>query len=525
MAEARAEVSRRRGVSRIWIVPIVAVLLGAWMVAYTWATEGPTIEITFSTAEGIESGKTKVKARSVEVGVVESVELAKDLESVVVTAKMEHSAARLLREDSQLWVVRPRIGAAGVSGVGTILSGGYIELEPGEGEAGRREFRGLEDPPVTPVGTPGLRLSLISERAGSISAGDDITYRGIRVGRIESVVLDTDAQEVRYEAFVEAPYEDLVRRNTRFWNTSGIHFSAGVDGVQLQTGSLKSLLLGGVAFGLPEGMEPGRRVRNGAVFQLFPDQGSIDTPFYEYGLLYVVEFERSVRGLRPGAPVEYRGLHAGQVERIMLREMSRRMDLAPGHGAPIAVLIRLQPGSLEMGDSEDGKKLLRETVENAVKNGLRATLSTGNLLTGSLYVALDIHPDEAPASMGRFAGHPTIPTIAGGLEGIELRVTRLLDKLNALPLEDVARTADGTLGSAEATLDEVRRAVVDLRAMLESEGVRNLPASLDASLEELNRTLRGVSALAQTLDEQPNALIFPRDATPDPEPPAGAPAP
>jgi paraquat-inducible protein B len=501
---AEATVTQRRRISGVWVVPIVAVVLGVWMVVYAWRTEGPEITITFSTAEGIEAGKTKIKARSVGVGIVESVVLGDDLKSVVLTATLDRAAIPLLHEDTQFWVVRARIGAGGVSGLGTVLSGGYIELAPGTGKLGRREFKGHDEPPVTPAGTPGLHLSLESDRAGSVSAGNDMA---------------------RYGAFIEAPYDDLVNTRTRFWNVSGISFSATAAGIEVQTASLESLLLGGVAFGLPEGVEPGNPVDDGASYPLFGSYKDINEDPYQHSVEYVVRFARSVRGLQPGAPVEYRGLKSGYVERLLLEELAgeRAEEGRRGTGRPIPVLIRLEPGRLQMTDTAEGEALLEATVAEGVDNGLRATLSTGSLLTGSLYVALDMYPDEAPAKLGTFAGRPTIPTIPGGLEAIEYRVAKLLDKLNALPLDDVTRSADATLREADATLSELRRSVAELRLLLASEDFQGLPGSVDSSLRELDRTLRSVNAVAETLEDQPNALVFPRAHVKDPEPPAGSP--
>ena len=519
MSEAQAVVSRRQGISRIWLVPIVAVLLGAWMVVYTWRNQGVEITIQFANAEGIEAGKTKIKALSVEVGVVESVVLNDDLESVTVTAQIERAAIPLLREDSQFWIVTARIGAAGISGLGTLVSGGYIELSPGTSEKTARRFGGLAVPPVTPSGTPGLNVLLVSDRAESVGTGSPVLYKGFRVGSIESAEFDVESQKMHYGAFVDAPYDDLVNGKTRFWNMSGIHFSATAEGIELDTGSLQSLLVGGIAFALPEGVAAGEPVEDGASFELYPDRKAIDARPYRYSTEFVVEFASSVRGLQPGAPVEYRGLASGQVERILLEELTN--EGGEGEGAPIPVLIRLEPGRLLMGDTEEGVETLRRTVDRAVKNGLRATLSTGNLLTGSLYVALDVYPDEKTQELGSFAGWRTIPTIASGFEGILVKLTALLDKLNALPLDSVADSADGTLKSAEKTMAELERTLGEMRALLASEGVQTLPESLDRSLAELNRTLQSLEGLASTLEDQPNTLIFPRAPVADPEPPAG----
>ena len=512
MAEERASVRRRQRIPAIWIVPLVTALLGLWMVYTTWQNQGPEITIVFSTADGIESGKTKIRARSVQVGLVTGLRLGEDNESVIVTAELERTAAPLLREDTEFWVVRPRIGTGGISGLGTIVSGGYVELDPGVGEPGQHSFIGREDVPVTKVGTPGLKLSLTSNQAGSVGAGDRIRYRGFQVGRVESAIFDVESRQVRYDAFIDAPYDELVTTSTRFWNTSGLHFSATASGIELSTGSLDTLLLGGISFGHPEGIERGEPVENGAVFDLYPDVHSTNADPFRYSLEYVVEFDQSVRGLRPGAPVEYRGLPAGSVQRVMLREMVARTG-GTGQGAPIAVLIELEPGRLEFGDTEEGRALLRRGIEAGVKNGLRASLASGNLLTGSLIVALDDYKDAEPMEIGAFAGYPTIPTTVTGLASLEIRVADLLDKLNALPLENVANSAD-------ETLLEIERTVASLNAILQNDDLQALPASLDATLAEVDRTLRDASSLVESLEEEPSSIVFSREPVLDPVPPA-----
>ncbi len=513
MSETEATVTERRRISKIWIVPIIAVLLGAWMVYFTYTGRGPEIRIVFKTAEGIEAGKTKVKARSVEVGLVKGVTLGEDLGSVEVTVQLDKSAIPLLREDTQFWVVRPRIGAAGISGLGTIVSGGYIELAPGHGEPGRRRFQGLEDVPVTPVGTPGLQLSLFSDRAGSVSTGDPILYKGFQVGRVEKTDFDVEGQHAQYGAFIDAPYDDLVTSNTRFWNASGISFSATAEGIKLETGSLESMLFGGVAFGLPEGVGPGAAVENGANFELYADLASVNERPYQHGLEYVAQFARSVRGLRPGAPVQWRGITIWKDERLMMQEMIDDGGMR-GEGQPVAVLLRLEPARLALPDTEESVQALRQTIALGVGNGIRATLATGSLLTGSLYVALDIYRDQPRAEVGEFAGWPTIPTIASGLEGIEVKVSALLDKLNDLPVDRILASADGTLR-------ELRGTIAEVRTLVASEGLQSIPRDLKTTLAELDRTLRSVEALARTLEERPSALIFSGKAERDPEPTAG----
>ncbi|MBW2315925.1 MAG: intermembrane transport protein PqiB [Deltaproteobacteria bacterium] len=531
MADASANVSERQRMSTIWLVPIVAVVLGAWMVIHTLRSQGPEVEIVFASGSGIEAEKTKIKYRDVEVGVVESVGLDEDLESVVVTARLDKEATSLLHEDTEFWVVQPRIGPAGISGLGTLLSGGFIQIAPGTGAPGRREFRGLDVPPVTPAGTPGLKLELVSDRAGSVGAGDPVLYKKYRVGRIETAEFDLAERKMRYGVFIEAPYDSLVTSSTRFWNVSGFSLSATADGIQMQMDSLQSLLVGGVVFGLPEGGKPGEKAEAGEQFQLYENYSAVNERPYRESVEYVVPFTQSLRGLRPGAPVEYRGIRIGSVERVLLSELNRTG--LSGKGAPIPVLIRLEPGRLELPDDEQGVAMLKAAVERAVGNGLRATLSTGSLLTGSLYVYMDVYPNEKPARLGEFDGRPTIPTIESGLGGIQVRVTSLLDKLNALPVEDLLDKADQILADVDALVASpsaqelpasLDATLVELRSVLDSvSGDSAMQGRLLRTMTELDRTLAALRQLLRTLDDQPNSVIFSREPAADPIPPAGTP--
>jgi paraquat-inducible protein B len=346
MTEATASVTPGRKVPAIWLVPIVAALLGIGLVVYNYLNQGPTVTITLSTAEGIVPGKTKIKALNVELGVVGTVELSKDLQQVVITAELENFARPLLTEDAQFWVVRPRIGPGGISGLGTILSGGYIKLEAGTGKAGRKKFVGLDNPPVTPAGSPGLQVYLKSERAGSVSAGDPVLFRGYRVGSVESAEFDAADESVRYSLFIDQPYDALVSKNTRFWNASGINLKVGASGVDLRLGSLQTLLVGGVTFDLPDGVIAGKKAEDGESFTLFANLDAVNRKSYTNYVDYVVSFKQSVRGLKPGATVEYRGITIGSVQRLMIAELAA--DSIKGEGDPIPVLIRhrLSPSSI-----------------------------------------------------------------------------------------------------------------------------------------------------------------------------------
>ena len=526
MPDAKPNVSRRKRVSPIWIVPMVALLLGLWMLIYTYQNQGPEIEITFPTASGIEPGKTKVKVLDVVVGLVESVSLGEDLKSIEVTARLDKDAEPLLRDDTEFWVVTARLDISGVSGISTLLSGGYIQLSPGDAPGRKTSFVGLAKPPVTPVGTPGLKIELVGDKAGSVSAGDPVLHKGYPVGRVESATLDVETEKMLYSVFVEETYQKLVNSSTRFWNTSGISFNATADGIQIETGSLLTLLSGGVSFGAPTGVPPGEPVSNGASFDLYQDFAGVNRHPYRVSLEYIVRFDQSIRGLRVGAPVDYRGIRVGRVEEILIEELS-----ISGAGEPIPVLITIQPGRLLLPDNETGAAQMQRAVKNSVALGMRASLSTGSFITGSKYIALDVHEREAGSTLGSYAGRQTIPTLPAGLEGLEFQVSDLLQKLNDLPLEQLASSATGAIDSADrllaspsmqelpASLDTT---LATVRETLDSvSGDSALQDQLLAALVGLDHSLKSIRELAITLNEQPNSLVFARRVSPDPVPPAG----
>jgi paraquat-inducible protein B len=540
----KPEVSTGRRFNPIWVVPLVAVVIGLYMVVHTRLTEGPEISINFSTAEGLEAGKTKLRYRDVDIGVVESVGLSKSMEDVIVTAKLDRSASGMLREDTRFWVVRARIGAGAVSGLGTLLSGAYIQLDPGNGKPGQRTFTGLENPPLTPADAPGVRVVLYSEDAGSVSSGDAVVYHGFKVGRIESVTFDSKTRQVRYDAFIDAPYNDLVTSSTRFWNVSGIAINATAAGINVITGSLDTILLGGVAFDNLPGLPPGDKSQSGAIYKLNASYAELEEDPFQYRAYFITRFTQSLRGLEPGAPVEYRGIQIGRVQRVLMKELALGQNVVSGSAIP--VLIYLEPGRLGVGDSPELVEFMQKTVDTGLKNGLRASLQTGNLLTGKLYVSLDFYSDVEPVPAEEFDGYVVIPSIPSGLGRIEQQVASLLDKFNALPLEDTVGNANTALAALDGTLLELSATMNSLQGVLDQDSTRSLTGELNAtlvelrkalaglspdsavgdsinsSLYELNRTLRNIEELTRTLSDQPNALLFPVDAPADPTPEAQA---
>jgi len=537
MSENKASVSSGRRLSAVWIIPLLAVAIGAWMVIHTALTEGPTITIGFKTADGIEAGKTKVRILSHQIGLVEEVMLNPDVSGVTATVKLDPEAEPLLREDTRFWVVRARVGAGGISGLGTLLSGAYIEMAPGSAAAERKAFVGLEEPPLTPVDAPGIRLALFSDRAGSIDTGNSVLYRGYKVGRVEAATFDSKRKQARYDIFIDAPFHELVHSGSRFWDISGISVNASAAGIKIKTGSVETLVLGGVSFGTPPGMPEGGPVANQAEFRLFGSYDDILEHPYEYQAYYVVSFSQSLRGLEPGAPVEYRGIQVGRVARILLNELTSQG--LKGGNKPIPVLIYLEPGRLHIPDSEDSVVEFQKDIAIGVRQGLRATLQTGNLLTGQKLIGVDYYPDEEPAELGSFEQYVTIPTVETGVELLQTQVSALLKKLNALPLEETVASATKAMTNSDTALVSLKATLASANAMIKGADTvalsgeltatlqkmrfvldgfsRNadLYKNLNASLRSLDATLSNTKSLTRQLSDKPNSLLLPANNEPD----------
>jgi paraquat-inducible protein B len=530
---AKPTIDKRNRLSVIWIVPLVALALGLWMVVDKKMSEGPLIQVSFKTAEGIDAAKTKVKYLNVEVGQVEAISLNDSMDGVLASVRIDHDAKHLLYKDTQFWVVRARVGAGNVSGLSTLLGGAYLELSPGQEKSTDFEYVGLETPPLTPAGAAGIKLNLYSEQAASVSTGDAVLYNGYKVGRVEGMGFDQAQRLVRYDLFIDAPFDQLVNSAVRFWNVSGISVNASAGGIDIKTGSLDTILLGGVAFRLPDGVEAGARVEDGTDFKLYDSYAALQEQPYEYSLEYVVQFRQSLRGLLPGAPVEYRGIPIGSVTRIMTTELLA--DPEEQRGAAIPVLIKIEPGRLGLADTQDSVDLIKHSLIESVPQGLRASLETGSIITGSLFINIDYYDGISSAKLGEFDQYSLIPSVETGFARIEQQLSDFLTKVNALPIEQTMQNFDGMVTSMAELMESVDELLNDRNTQkLSAEMTATLKdvrkilgglspdgqifQSIEGSVSKINQTLYNLDELTRTLSDKPNALILPTNYPSDPLP-------
>jgi len=531
LATPEANISEMKSISKIWLVPFIAILVALWMIYYQISNEGPLITIEFQTAEGMQAGKTKIKSRNVDIGEVTKIRLKDDSAGVIITARMNQEIEHLLVADSNFWVVSPQITHTGVSGLSTLISGVYIEIAPGSSEDKKMNFVALDDPPVTPVGTPGLHITLNSNDQFAYSKGDPIIYKGLTVGQFEDIYFNFDERVVYYNAFIKAPYHQLITSNTKFWDVSGFRIDLNSDGVSVNTGNLETMLTNGVTFDIPEGMDVGEPVTERSYFDIYANYEAADDERYKESVNFVILVSETIRGLKVGAPVEYRGVHIGQVASTNLR-INKAPEKLIKEDFKIPVLISIHPARVGLPDDSIGSGLMAEQNKYWIKRGLKAVLRTGSLITGSLFVDLQHYHEQPIDKISQFEGYDVIPTVTGQFSQITDKAERFIDNLNSLPLGDISNNANELLIEVSETAKELQQLSASIEGLVSDvtkdklsaeliqtlKGITSLTKDLSSgskgyqdlreTLRTLTDTMQELKPLLNQLNSQPNSLIF-----------------
>ena len=512
-----AQVQTKRSFSIIWVVPIIALLIGGWLTFKAMSEKGPEITITFETADGLVAGKTTVKFKDVDVGKVTKLELNDDASGVVATVEMTNNASSYLTDKTQFWVVRAKVAAGEISGLGTLLSGAYIGCNPSTEGNKQTHYKGLEKPPILTADLPGRHFVLKSKELGSLDLGSPIYYRGIKVGQVVDYDFDETAEAVLFKIFISDPFHKKVTDNTRFWNASGVDFTMDATGIKMDTQSLVSIMLGGVAFDLPEHAQQGKPAEEDKDFLLYEDRVASNEVTYNIRQYYLMYFEQSVRGLSPGAPVEILGIKVGEVVKVELQFDQTTLEFL------IPVLVYLEPERLNLLITEEGK-VVRGTakaeeieanreesrrdnklVKELVARGFRAQLKTGNLLTGQLYVDLANYPDAPPKELRTEEGYTVFPTIPAPFEQIVNRVDNILKKVEKVPFDKIGMDLQVAVKSLTKTLDEIK----DMSGNINQETIPKINVALDQmqeAMEGVESTLGPDSALSYNARQVTNEL-------------------
>ena len=504
--------------SLVWLVPLIAALIGIGLVIKSVRERGPEITLTFHSAEGLEPGKTQVKYKDVEIGMVKAITLSKDLTRVLVGVQLKKESEDFAVKGSRFWIVRPRVGATGVSGLGTLLSGAYIGVDAGRSSESQTEFAGLETPPAVTGDQKGAQYVLRGDSLGSVDIGSPVYYRRVQVGQVVGFSLDKDGTGVTFNVFVNAPYDQYVGENSRWWQASGVDLRLDSSGLKLNTQSLATVILGGIAFQTPPNQTTGATAPGNTTFRLAADETDAMRDPDGPPLQVVMDFNQSLRGLAVGAPVDFRGIVLGEVTNIGIDYDPKTKNFT----MPVTMSIfpeRLGRRFRESIESK-GEPARREIVERLVARGLRGQLRTGNLLTSQLYVALDFFP-KAPAVKIDAARVPLeLPTVANELEELQVQVADIAKKLDKVPFEQIGKNLNSTLANADRlfkqldsqvmpeardTLSAAKQTFSAAEATLQQDSP--MQSDVRGALKELTRTLQSLNALSDYLERHPESLL------------------
>jgi paraquat-inducible protein B len=533
--------------SLVWVVPLLALVVGAVLVVRSFLQQGPEITISFRNAEGLEAGRTEVRFKEVVVGRVLRVSLSPDRQQVLVRVRLDRSAAGLAVEDTRFWVVRPRVGTGGVSGLGTLLSGSYIGVDAGVKSEEATDFIGLDSPPLVLRGEPGRSFLLRADNLGSLDVGSPVYFKRYRVGRVVGYALDRDGRALSVQVFIESPNESLVTTDSRFWNASGIELQLNASGLTVNTQSVASLLAGGIAFGSPPGAPAAPAAAPGRAFRLFDTERAALAPEDGPPLQVRMRFGQSLRGLDAGAPIDLLGIEVGTVRRVTLGAEIRNgrilMEVTADLYPTRLGRLRERFGASGASAAARDRQLLRRLVDA----GLRAQVRDGNLLTGSLYVALDFVPKAASVKFDPNAEVPWLPTVPGTFSDVQTQLAETIERLSKVKFDEIGagfqdtiksanaaaaalqRSLDGVNGAVQQltpetqrTLDELRRTLASVQQAL-GHAESNL-LQLDAPLQrqtaqtlaELQRAAQALRTLADSLQRHPESLLRGRSADTEP---------
>lgn len=499
--------------SAVWIVPIIALLVGLLLLVNALNSRGPEITISFQTAEGLEAGKTKIKYKDVEIGQVEAITLSEDRAKVLAKVLLNKDAKVFSVEDTRFWVVRPRLDSSGVSGLNTLLSGAYIAADAGISEERADEFVGLETQPIVTRDDSGKQFTLHAKDIGSLDIGSPVYYRHIKVGRVAAFNLDEDGRGVNLRIFIDDPYTKFVGLNTRFWHASGVDFELTTNGLKLNTQSLMTMAIGGLAF-RSIGDDPGALANENTTFSLAEDKTNAFKEPDGYSETVMLYFDHSIRGLTPGALVDFRGVDIGEVKSVGIEyNEAKKTFIMP-------VVVEIYPARL--GQHKDKNRVnanQKRRLQKMVKHGLRAQLRTGSILTGQKYIAFDFFPEAPTAALAQSHQLDVIPTLPPSLDALQSQLAHIVKKLDKVPFETIGSNLEKTISTMNKTLadagklanslnddvvPEVKKAMIDVKQTLKT--ADKTLSSADKAFASAENTLSEDSATQQELRETFQAL-------------------
>jgi len=509
---------KKRGISTVWIVPIVALVIGALLFYKSISEKGPTVEILFKSAAGIQADKTVIKYKDIVVGKVTDVSFGEALKVVKVTAELKKNMEPFLSENTRFWVVQAKLGVGEVQGLDTLLSGVYIVIDPHKGKEQVKKFKGLDQIPVVSAGDKGRTFTLKARTIGSLSVGSPIFYRKLRAGSVASYKLDPDGKNITLEVFIKSPFDRLIDDKTRFYNISGIRVSMNADGLDIQTESLVSLMMGGLAFENFSVHGKGEPIPKNHIFSLYDSRKEAQKIHYKRELYFWVYFDESIRGLSIGAPVEFRGMKIGEVMNFTLIGDADTAEFK------IPILLKIEPERftiLGLDPERNQNRVNIPVFEKLIEKGFRAQLQSGNLITGELLIDLDMHPEAPKVKASKENGYYIIPSIPATLASLKNNLQSILDRIAKIPFEEIGKELNGllkefrteTLPTVNGTVKSVDQLVKDTNKMMNEARKNYLDSNAEINkkilrlLDEATRTTKSIKNLTDYLERHPESLI------------------
>lgn len=528
----------KRSLAWVWFIPLAALLVGLSIIWHDYSQQGPKITISFQSATGIENGKTQIKYRDVVIGLVKSVRLNSTQDGVVVEADLTKDGAAFAHEGSRFWVVRPRVGFGGVSGLTTLLSGSYIETDfdgSAKSRESERNFVGLELPPPISSNRPGSHYVLRTDSLGSLGPGAPIFYRRIQVGLVTGFSLNDAGKFVDLNIFVDAPYDKYIDTSTRFWNESGIDLTIGAGGMHLQTESLISLIAGGISFssfGKPQPLIDAKKP-----FKLYESRNAAAVVPRGVAVLIRMRFDQPVRGLNVGAPVVFHGVDLGVVDSVELDfDIMTRQFFTVVEGTLYPERLGTVYTELKLAHQTPGD--LAESLNSMTNKGLRAQLRTASILTGQLYITLADFPNVPPAESNQTTLPFIMPTIAADdLGSMQAQIGSIIAKIDKIPFEKIAEDLDemviqikrmsanldkSVTPKLASTLTQIELTVKNLNTLIAPGSP--LTSNTESMLEDLKGSLKSLRSLTDSLQANPDSIIRGRGAQPYSRDTLGAPS-
>jgi paraquat-inducible protein B len=510
---------RRPRFQLVWLIPVVAAVIAGYLGYRTIIEQGPLLTLTFNSADGVTAGETQLKYKAVALGTVESIDLAPDNSHVIVKVRMSNVGARFLTSHARYWVVKPRFNVADVSGIETLISGGYITVDPGRpGGSYQNSFTGLEEPPGVRSDEPGSTYILTADSVGSFSSGSPIFYRDVPVGEVLGYDIGDGLGQVKLSIFIRAPFDKLVRPDSRFWNTSGIALGVRGGVLQLQLQSIQALLAGGIVLTLPDSARGEDASPDHSTFPLYPSQQAAFAASFARQLKLATYFSGDVSGLTSGSPVVIQGIQIGVVSAVTL-------ELDRAHGTTrVRVDMNVQPGRIDRSTAKLSAEDSAAVIRRLVQNDVRAQLGTESYITGQKLIIFGTVPDAAPAEVTSSGDTLIVPSAPGGLDQTIAAVNQLANNLNKIPFKQIGDnlnkllvTANGTLGGPQMKqlLQQLSQTLTTANTTLTmlNQGFgtdSDFQRGLQQLLQQTTATEQSVKTLSDYVNQHPQALLLGR---------------